>query len=291
MIAALWVVLAATPVTVSVEGCSFSGDEVRRLAELELRRGPTRALPVSLRCDERAVLVTVEDPVTRKTLARSFPREEVPSGAPERFAALAIAELVEASWSELLLPARPAVSAEDRTAAVEALPTRRVRLLAFGAVQSLPVTGLTQGGGGVRAHVQLAGALGLAVDLMAESGSRTATAGRVSVDALSGAALATARLDVGRFGLLGGLGARGFGTRLVGLPSDGATVEGRTLTSFLGGPCVLLEGSVAWGHLELSVAVEGGWLTSTLEARFDGATVAQVRGPWVQANAGLGWRW
>lgn len=296
ILTAVSVLLAATPVSVWVDGCPLAGDEVKRLAELELYRGPERPLPVALRCDDVSMVVTVDDPVTKKTLTRTFPRAEMPPRGAERYAALAIAELVEASWSELLLPAPDVpvtpvgVSPEERTLAVETLPTRRVRLAAFGAVRGWAATGVTQWGGGLRVQVAIAGPFGAMADVLGASGVKRVPAGRVSADGVSTAVFATARLDEGRLGLALGLGGRLMGERLVGFPDDPAVYEGRTVSAIIGGPAACGEVSVAFGRLHLSATVEAGYVARQLDGRTDGVTVTGLAGTWLMGAVGLGWR-
>lgn len=295
MIALVVLVAGATPVSVTMNGCAFSADEVRRLTELELIRGPARPLPVSLSCDERSLVVTVDDPVTGKTLSRAFPRAEVPTRGAERYAAIAISELVEASWSELLLPtpevATPVVSSEERSAAVEALPTRRLRLSALGSARGYFSSGVVQWGGGARVEVQLVGPLELAADVLVESGRARVTGGSVSADDVTAAVFAALRLELGRVGLLGGLGGRVAGARLIGFPDDPAAFEGRTVAGVIAGPGALAAVSVSVGAVVFTLAVEGGALLRGMEGRSDGTRVTGLWGGWLSGTVGIGWRW
>ncbi len=296
MIALVAVLTGATPVSVSMSGCAFVAEEVRRITELELIRGPPRPLPVTLSCDARSLMVTVDDPVTGKTLSRSFPKSEVPERGGERYAAIAISELVEASWSELLLPSpelAPAakVTSEERSAAVETLPTRRVRLSAMANGRGYFNSGVVQWGGGVRAAVQLLGPFEVVADVLAESGRTTVTGGSVSADDVAGGLFAALRLELGRVGLLGALGGRIAGARLVGFPDDTATFEGRTVTGLLLGPAALGEVSVSLGAVVLSLAVESGVLLRGMEGRSDGSRVTGLWGGWLAGTFGIGWRW
>lgn len=295
IVSAVSVLLAATPVSVWVDACPLAADEVKRLAELELSRGPARPLPVALRCDEVSMVVTVDDPVTKKTLTRTFPRAEMPPRGAERYAAIAIAELVEASWSELLLPApevpvTPAgVSSEERTLARETLPTRRVRLGAFGSARGYLSTGVVQWGGGLRVNVALIGPVGLMADVMGASGVTKVSGGRVSADGVATAAFVTATFEQGRIGLALGLGGRLMGERLVGFADD-VSLEGRTVSAILGGPAACGEVSVAFGRFEVSALVEAGYLLRQLEGRVDGVAITGLSGAWLTGTLAVGWR-
>lgn len=287
--------LTATPVMLTVADCPLSPGEVKRIAELELDRGPETALPVSLRCTANDLTVTVDDPVTGKTLARRFPLRSMPARGAERYAAVAIAELVQASWSELLLPApevpRAPLSPTETRAAVETLPVQRVRLSALGLVRGWPTAGLVQFGAGLRGHVTIVGPVGMSAELCGESGRRTVAGGSVSADALGAAVFATLQGRPGPVLLLFGLGARGFGARLVGLPDDPMAIEGRTVSAFLLGPAAIAEVSIAFGRFEVNATLDGGVLPRGLEGRTDGATVAGLWGGWLGGTLGVGWRW
>lgn len=100
------------PITVTAQACgALRVDEVARRLGLELRTvldeirdGPP--LQVSLRCDDTRLAITVVDPLTRKRIERDIP---APADEPgrERIVALAVSQLFNASWLELLLPATP----------------------------------------------------------------------------------------------------------------------------------------------------------------------------------------
>lgn len=288
----LSLLLAATPVHVSNDACPLRVDEVQRLTQLELSKGPERTLPVILRCDERSLRVTIDDPITGKTLSRALPLDAAPPKGLERYTALAIAELVEASWSELLLPgpsiSSPAIDRASATQAVQTLPSLTVRLLATGHVRGYPSTELVQFGGGVRGHLAM-GHFGGALALNAEAGTRRTEFGLVSADGLGGALFFTFTFDAGPVHLLAGIGPRASAQRLVGV-SNRADVEGKTISSFLVGSALLTEAALVFGHLEFSLSLEAGVLVNALMATANGTPVAGLRGPWLTAGLGVGWR-
>jgi hypothetical protein len=295
MMPLLWLLLSATPVDVTVSGCLLDENKVRALAELELHRGPADVRVVArLVCTQQRFEVQVDDPLTNKTLLRALKTRDLTASAPERFAALALVELVEASWSELLLPT-PTVSAAPLTktstrAVEEQLGRPRVRLGVHGSARYFPGAALVLGGGALMAHVRLVGPLGLRLEGGAETGSLRTSFGRIEGDVLGAAGFVVAHLELGRWLLGGGAGFRCGAARLIGRPDDATVVEGRTLSAALGGPSVLGEVALGLGPVDVSFALEAGWAIWRLEARADGASVSSVGGPWVSALLGAGVR-
>ncbi|MBL8917956.1 MAG: hypothetical protein JNJ54_03775 [Myxococcaceae bacterium] len=287
--------LLATPVEVVVTGCSLDAAKVRKLAELELHRGPDVPLPARLVCAAERFEVQVDDPLTNKTLVRALKTSDLIAAAPERFAALALVELAEASWSELLLPA-PSVAVahapEAATrAAVEQLNRPRVRLGARGTARLFPQGPLALVGGGLVAHVRLVGPLGVLAEAGVETGSMRTSVGRISVDVLGAAGFVVAHVELGRVLLGGGAGFRAGAARLVGVPDDPGVREGRTLAATLGGPALLADAGLGLGPVDLSLQVEAGWAVWRLGGLSDGAALVSVGGLWLTASLGAGVRW
>ncbi|HJL15959.1 MAG TPA: hypothetical protein RMH99_09895 [Sandaracinaceae bacterium LLY-WYZ-13_1] len=112
-------------VAARVEGCEgLSAAEVRRSLRVELRAhlvspdeiepGTTRA---EARCDRaRRARLRVWDPVTGKDVRRTIDLSEIPEPGRARVVALALAELVLASWTEAVTNPRPAVAPLESTA-------------------------------------------------------------------------------------------------------------------------------------------------------------------------------
>jgi hypothetical protein len=100
----------ARTLDVELNQCAnLNAEEISHLLELELssaeRESDTLAMPpVRLVCQPSQIRVTVDDPVTQKTLSREIaaPSPNDPTG--NRIVALAVAELFLSSWLELLLP-------------------------------------------------------------------------------------------------------------------------------------------------------------------------------------------
>lgn len=97
---------AAGSMPVSVEGCGMSSDEVTRLVQLELSSvlaagADPAAYRVTIRCDGADLHLSLFDPLTRKSLARTVARPPPTQPEPERLVALTVAQLYRAAWLEL----------------------------------------------------------------------------------------------------------------------------------------------------------------------------------------------
>jgi hypothetical protein len=64
---------------------------------------------VEVTCSDRGIELRLEDGVTRKTMARVLPADSFRDASSTRLLALAVAEFVVASWTELTLQPEPAV--------------------------------------------------------------------------------------------------------------------------------------------------------------------------------------
>lgn len=289
----LWL-LMASEVTVESKGCALETTVIQRLAALELSGGPDSVRLVGLlSCSGDVLEVRVDDPVTDKTLLRRLALSSLPSVGRERFIAIELTELVHASWSELLLPGpRAETSSPDvRAQAKETLPSRRFRVVLAGAAKTYVTRGVLQGGGSLRAQLQLLGPLGVSVDLSAEHGVTSVPHGTVALDSLSAGAFITGSVELmSPLLFTAGLGARAGGARLLGQPTDPAHFQGNSVSSALLGPAALLEVSAHFGHFELSVAAEGGVAVVRLEGLVDSAVATGLTGGWVTATLGVGVR-
>ncbi|MEO1267754.1 MAG: hypothetical protein AAFX99_06625, partial [Myxococcota bacterium] len=85
--------------------------ELKRLIALELDLQLTASPPqgaerifVRLTCNAKRVTIAVDDPLTQKTLTRTLARS---TARQERLLALAIVELLDVSWTELVLQPKP----------------------------------------------------------------------------------------------------------------------------------------------------------------------------------------
>ncbi|MBL8953228.1 MAG: hypothetical protein JNK82_20790 [Myxococcaceae bacterium] len=304
MISVLSIVLASSPVQVQLEACpGLDAAEVERITGIELGSQPKTPEPVRarVRCSSRETEVRVDDPVTKKSLVRDIDLAAQAPKAKARTLALAIAELVSASWSELLLNPAPRVAAagpptppEVKESVREALPAEpprgTLRLEVYGAGRGLFATPALQWGGGLRVLWAPRERLGGLFDLGGEHAETRDASGRLSIDTASlSSSLALLFAPGELLKLHAALGAR-FGVgRVVGTPVDGALTRGGTLTGGFGGPLLSLGAAVVVSHFVLSLGLEAGWALLKLRGTVDGAGGLGLDGPWAAAQLGVGW--
>jgi hypothetical protein len=125
------------PVSLALERCPhLSTAEVERIFSAELGSpatipGDPNVTEVTIVCEDERVLVRVKDPLSRKTVQRSFDTKTFDKKATPRLVALAASELVLASWAELysnptpsVQPVGPAPSQKEASAVRKALRER-----------------------------------------------------------------------------------------------------------------------------------------------------------------------
>ena len=299
---------AAPPVTLDFdEGVPLvRQDVVRHLVELELRasfREPT--LKGTTRVQVRAaagsqVRIEVNDEITGKSLARSIDLLALGPGGANRLLALAIIELVAASWAELETNPRPVAtpvglrsSPEERRDALATVRERGPRSLRTQVSGLATVDGFFAGtgplfGGGIRVVPELPHQLALPIDLVAAHGQRSFSVGSVSIDAI--------RLDVGlayrktwsRFGLRAGAGVRGGLVRYAGSPSSSDTL-GDTLWAPWVAPMASVSGVFApVRRLSLELIVDTGYAIAGTGARVNGGDQVFLSGAWIGAALSVG---
>jgi hypothetical protein len=198
------------PVNVTLEACpKLNPAEVERIFAAELGSAtlpvadPT-VTEVQIVCDGARVIVRVKDPLSRKTVQRSFDTTNFDDRARPRFIAIAASELVLASWAELysnptptVEPEGPKPSSEDATAARKALrelsffsdepepraedpsePEERVlRVVGMASVRGFPEDGSALYGGGLRLGEERFRLIGWSLDTLIERGTVVAHSG------------------------------------------------------------------------------------------------------------------
>jgi hypothetical protein len=108
----------APPVSLVLEECPhLSRSEVERIFSAELGSSTTdqtspNVTDVTIVCEGAKVAVRVKDPISRKTVQRSFDTSSFDAKATPRLVALAASELVLASWAELYSNPLPQVEPE-----------------------------------------------------------------------------------------------------------------------------------------------------------------------------------
>jgi hypothetical protein len=308
-----------------LDGCREPSADIRKIVEVELRRSvalldaagsdaPDAAAPgvttVRLTCDERAANIDIVDPVTVKTLKRTVALQPVAPVARAHLIALAIVELLLASWSELLTDADPgagsvgaAAAPEARVAALELVrdralndtpPWMSLRVLAVGVASSFAANkslaaqpwlfggALVVAGDGPR-H------LGWLADLTFQHGGRSLSQGQVSADSLTALAAAVGHWSRGRFVFRGGLGMRGGVVWLGGTPRDSEITVGGAVRGFSWGPAALLDGGVRVGRRGVvTIAFELGRAALPVTAFVQGDDPVVIGGTWIRAGVGVG---
>jgi len=293
--------LAATPADVTLERCPrVSESEVRRLTRIELANGGSSTLRIraTVECVASEAVVRVDDPVTRKSLSRTIDLANVDAKVLPRYLALAIAELVEASWAELTLPAPRVVepSGEAPGQEVRAAAEAQVRapgplrLEAFALARRFPSSKLWQLGGGVR--LALSGPiLGGLLEIDAAHGQRDTGLGQIAVDSATAALSLTGTVPLdSSVTFTGSLGGRvGVGI-VTGTPFDSALIRGGSFAAVWLGPCASVKAIASLGHWFASLALEGGLTLLGVQGTFNGLSGPGLVGPWFGLSLGIGVR-
>jgi hypothetical protein len=313
-------------VWLSVDPCvAADAAEVRRIAAVELDarlvdRAQPDATQVVATCDAALVRIDAIDSVTGKSLSRRVNLEsEIPS-ARARLLAIAIAELVSASWTELasnptprVPPAAPPPSDEAKAAAPPAVreeasaigsthasaaaggrdarPERRpFRVEALAEMRAFPSPAITSLGFGAAVSWHRSGTMGIGLDVLADEGRTSTPLGTVSVDALSMGPCAFLEMVRGAFTLRGSAGVR---VGVVALSGHAASsnVRSESFRSPWGGPFAAVAAYFAIGDVvALTVGGDAGDAPFPVHGRVVvGSAVSDVSiaGPWLGARVGV----
>ncbi|RMH43647.1 MAG: hypothetical protein D6689_04685 [Deltaproteobacteria bacterium] len=295
-------------VSLRIDACvDVDAAEVRRLFALELgasvpsavERDDPDAIAVTAHCDGPLVQVGVRDPVTGKSLAR---RIRLGAKGRERLLALAMMELLVASWIELQAP--PKVAPADARApeatrrSARAIATRRLpaappRWRATAAAVGGAVAGRDgwRLGGGVRVAFDGPASIGWGADVLVESGTRREPLGAVDVTALWGGAWVYVHRSWRSFRARAGVGGRVGSVTLSGRPA-GPGVAGGTVSGKLAAPIARATvGILGAGRIAIELSAETGYHVYPVRGRVDGSDGVNVEGGWVAAYLGVGWSW
>ena len=301
----LVVALLLAAVEVQVERCpGIEPGEVQRITDVELAWPAVTQEPIRARltCSGATVEVQVEDPVTQKTLLRRVNLHRQAQRGQSRALAIAIAELMTASWSELLLK-RPASKVESEapmaplevtTRAIDALPALQprgvLRVEGLGLARALPSSSAVSWGGAVRVLWVPRERWGVLGDHALEHGSLTLAEGELVVDAVSASASAVMLFSLAAwFEVHAGVGAR-FGVgRIVGRPADPRTLEGKSVTGAWGGPMTSVGIGFVVGPVLFGVTAELGYSAVGLSATVNGARAVGLDAFWSGLGVSLGW--
>lgn len=245
-------------VSIDMVGCEAGlAGEAQRIAAIELRATLVDAAPdatmtqVTATCRTTVAELQVVDPTTGKSLARTVALTDAPPNGRARLLALAVAELVAASWSELqsnpqprALPATPLAPVGAREAARAVVADRSLELAAAFDVHLL-ASGDFLFGGGARAAVWISPLVFVRFDALADYAELGRSAGSVAVIMPSVSVALGGALWIGtalRPAL--SLGLRGGYVRMNGL-ADGRTATASHQEGAWLGPEVVLQVS-AW---------------------------------------------
>ena len=288
---------------------ALPADDVRALVAVELpgsTQPPRQPFPpavVTVDCTESLVKLTLDDPITRKLLIRSVALSPAEATVRDRVVAIAIAELVSASWIELAANpapraepagARPpvAVLAQATSASQRSSPgllDRRLRVSAVISTQVFFTDVHALLGAGLRLSADAWKHLGWAVDVLAHHGDVDTHLGEVAVDTATLGIAGVAHRNWSRVGLRAGLGFRMGATSLRGLPPEAGMVMGKGLVWAGGGPFGTFGVVVAAGRgLVVELQTEGGYWVFPTGGLVDGRREVAVEGPWIGLQAGVG---
>jgi hypothetical protein len=281
--------------------------EVQRIVAIELRAlmtgrdsGTEPITRVNVDCYNPLVEIRVEDPVTRKSLVRRIDLSTTERSIRARLLALAIAELVSSSWTELVsnpepsvVPAGPSASDRERLAAKQVVRVRdeaRHRPVTFGAgAQSrwfLRGAGPLFGG-----QVEVLPGLPvgvLTIDATIVHGVVTASLGDVSITTASGGVGWRAHYIDSLWLLEAGAAARLGAIWLSGTPRAPDQVRSNGGKSVTAGPVfVVRAGILPSERTVLTLGAELGYDAIGAAARVDGAREVRFDGAWIGVTLGL----
>jgi hypothetical protein len=298
-------------VRLEVEGCGDApSSEIRRIVGIELRAtlDADDATPaadtthVRVTCAERLAELTVDDAITGKSLSRSIDIEAASPNSRARLIALAVAELVSASWTELETPPtvppagpRPSPAAvgaarEAVHAKVPRLAPRSFRVVVAGSVRAVLGETVLYGANARAAYGDAEHPIGYRLDLGIEHGTESTALGSVGIDSAGAAAALLFHAALPGVFASGhaGAGARYGYAWLAGQPAN-ASVRGETVTGSWLGPLATAGLTLAPGRtFRADLDLEAGYALLAVTGHVTGAADAGIRGAWLGALLGVG---
>lgn len=288
-------------VSIDIVGCDPAlAREAQRIAAIELRATLVDAAPdatvtkVTAACRGTLAALAVVDPTTGKSLERTVALTEAAATGRARLLALAVAELVAASWSELQTNPQPRAPAATPLAPYAVRESARVavadRSLEFAVAFDMHrlASGDYLYGGGVRAAVWLSPLLLARFDAVADYGELGRDTGRVAVIMPSvSAALGVSRWLGAHLRPALSLGLRGGYVRMNGI-ADGQTATAARQQGAWLGPELALQVS-AWPRARVHpiVGVAAGAHLLGVRGTVEGGRDVQAVGLWGGVNAAL----
>jgi hypothetical protein len=300
-------------VSLDVDDCTGANrDNVRRVFLIELRTSipearlgdASQGAKIQVRCSGPLTVLEISDQVTGKSVTRRIDLSHTPVQGRDRLLALAVMELLVASWAELRTTPKPVVPPVDRRAAAATRRTASV-LARRGLVETSPWTttasvlvGLVResyglaSGGGLRVMREHRSGYGWAVDLAARTASEDVAIGTVAVRTVSAAASAMARRRARDFDLRAALGVRLGLVMMSGTPDNQAMAEGGQVIGLAAGPMIGFGAGVRpYQQLTIDLSIESGVHVLPVRGLVDDTRAVDVEGPWVITRLAVGWQW
>jgi hypothetical protein len=255
---------------------------------------------VNIACSGPWLRLQVLDPVSGKTLVRHLDLTSNDISTRTRMLALSTAELVAASWIELvahpasrphIVEAKASAGARDTAlgAAQKALTQPSFyRLEAVASAQRTGSADLLTLGGGLGASWVRNGWQVIGGDLLVETGSADVPLGTIRTLLASASVSVRIRQRLGWLAVEGGLGARGGLAYMRGVPAEMAPrPEAEAATFPWWGPMIMLraEASVA-ERVAFAVGLEAGRVLYAADGRSAGQTAAAIDNQWVGITLG-----
>jgi hypothetical protein len=265
-------------VVLAIDTCAaVESAEVRRIAGVELdslledegAAPDASATRVHVRCDGALLKLHVDDPVTRKSLDRSVDLGNREKKARARLLALAIAELVSASWTELVAnpepkvePVGPPPSIAEKRVVRDVVVRKEARgasrLRAAATLRSFVSWSGPLVGGQLAIEHDLPRIFGGSLALDLDHGARATTLGDATTTTLSLTPMVTLHGALGPFALRAGLGPRVGVAWLRGEPAR-SNVTGFTVSGAWVAAMTRVALSVPIGPLSVELGGEAGY--------------------------------
>jgi hypothetical protein len=234
-------------VSIAVVDCDDAlAREAQRIAAIELRAALVDAAPddattqVTATCRDQSANLRVVDPTTGKSVERSVALSQAPSTARARLLALAIAELVAASWAELennpeprAPAAAPLAPAAARAAARGVIAPMPIELAVVADAHFLASRDLIPGGG-ARTKMWISPTFFLRFDALVHYAELSREAGTIALTMPSMSGALGASFGAASLQPSVSLGARAGYAWMSGVPGSGATTGYREHGAWVG---------------------------------------------------------
>lgn len=308
-----WAAAASPPqVALQIDDCAaVSRDEVQRRLALELGEqvmSSGEASPSSSRasvsCDESGRLnLRIDDPLTGKAIWRSIDLSNQNEVVRARLLAVAISELLFASFAELLLeqhtdpslpkPPPPTTVVQAWSGRVEEklkqpLPPLGIELGVLGSILVQRDTPSLLAGGGLRLLGDTHYHLGWDVDLQYLFARTDGPLGSVRSDRIGGRLALHGQVRLPKLVIRGGGGLRLGMVRHSGEPSDPSSITGSVQWGPWVTPVLVGSLSVAIARLRLDLVLEGGYVVVPVRSRSAGQEISSLSGPQLLIGLGIG---